>query len=330
MHCSTCQEQTSQQIGSEVLTVIDVHKSYRAVKALDGVSIDLGPGEILGLLGPNGAGKTTLVSLIAGLRRPDAGIVRVAGLDVAQRPEQARKFIGLAPQDLGIYPVVSVRDNLAVFGEIAGVWGPRLRRRIDELAERLRIEHLLDRLAGSLSGGEKRRLHTAIALLHEPPLALLDEPTTGADVATRYELLSLVKDLAAAGSAVLYSTHYLGEVETLGASVAILDRGRLIATGALQELIASYAETAVELTFDGPLPDLQLDGLTVAAADSAIRITTDDPSSAVARAIAAIGPAAKRLRSVEVFEPSLEAVFLNLTGRRYSGEEARGSEKLVS
>jgi ABC-2 type transport system ATP-binding protein len=313
-----------------VLTVSDVYKSYRAVKALDGVSIEIEPGEILGLLGPNGAGKTTLVSLIAGLRRPDAGRVRVAGLDVTAHPEEARRFIGLAPQDLGIYPVVSVRDNLTVFGEIAGVWGPRLRRRIDELAERLRIAHLLDRLAGTLSGGEKRRLHTAIALLHEPPLALLDEPTTGADVATRYELLSLVKDLASAGSAVLYSTHYLAEVETLGASVAILDHGRLIATGTLQELISAHAETAVDLTFDGPLPDLQLDELSVAASDSTIRISTDDPPSAVARILAALGPAAKSLRSVEVFEPSLEAVYLNLTGRRYSDEEAREAEKLVS
>jgi ABC-2 type transport system ATP-binding protein len=313
-----------------VLTVTEVHKKYRAIKALDGVSIDLQPGEILGLLGPNGAGKTTLVSLIAGLRRPDAGTVRVAGLDVTANPEEARRFIGLAPQDLGIYPVVSVRNNLAVFGEIAGLSGLRLRRRIDDLAERLRIAHLLDRLAGTLSGGEKRRLHTAIALLHEPPLALLDEPTTGADVATRYDLLSLVKDLAEAGSAVLYSTHYLAEVETLGASVAILDHGRLIASGALQELIASYAETAVELSFHGPPPDLQLDGLAVSASDSAIRITTDDPSSAVATALGAMGPAAKRLRSVEVFEPSLEAVFLNLTGRRYSDEVAQEAEELVS
>jgi ABC-2 type transport system ATP-binding protein len=130
-----------------VLTVTEVHKKYRAIKALDGVSIDLQPGEILGLLGPNGAGKTTLVSLIAGLRRPDAGTVRVAGLDVTANPEEARRFIGLAPQDLGIYPVVSVRNNLAVFGEIAGLSGLRLRRRIDDLAERLRIAHLLDRPA---------------------------------------------------------------------------------------------------------------------------------------------------------------------------------------
>jgi ABC-2 type transport system ATP-binding protein len=119
-------------------------------------------------------------------------------------------------------------------------------------------------------------------------------------------------------------------VETLGASVAILDHGRLIASGALQELIASYAETAVELSFDGPPPDLQLDGLAVSASDSAIRITTDDPSSAVATALGAMGAAAKRLRSVEVFEPSLEAVFLNLTGRRYSDEVAQEAEELVS
>jgi ABC-2 type transport system ATP-binding protein len=305
-----------------VLTVTDLHKSYRAVKALDGVSLQLEPGEILGLLGPNGAGKTTLVSLIAGLRRPDAGAVRVAGLDAIAHPEQARRHIGLAPQDLGIYPVVTVRDNLVMFGEIAGVRGARLRRRIDELAERLRISHLLDRLAGTLSGGEKRRLHTSIALLHEPPLALLDEPTTGADVATRYDLLSLVQDLAKAGSAVLYSTHYLAEVETLGASVAILDHGRLIARGSLEELLASYAEAAVELTFDGEAPHVELEEQSIEFEDSRIRIKTDDPPAAVARALTAIGPEAKALRLIEIVEPSLEAVYLKLTGRRYSSEEA--------
>ncbi|HYU86306.1 MAG TPA: ABC transporter ATP-binding protein, partial [Kribbellaceae bacterium] len=184
-------------------------KAYGDLKALQGIDLDVRAGEIVALLGPNGAGKTTLVSIVAGLRKADSGTVEVDGLDALRRSAEVRRRVGLAPQDLGVYPVVSVRQNLRLFGELAGVRRTDLKARVDEVAEALAITDLLDRKGGELSGGQKRRVHTAIALLHRPRLLLLDEATTGADVETRGHILELVKELAADGSAVLYSTHYL-------------------------------------------------------------------------------------------------------------------------
>lgn len=168
-----------------MLSVRGVHKSYGSVEALRGVDLTVEPGEIVGLVGPNGAGKTSLVSIVAGLRRPDRGEVHVGGLDVTRHRQEVGRLLGLAPQDLAIYPTIKVRDNLVVYGELAGLRGAELRRRIDETAETLGITDLLDRRGAALSGGQKRRLHTAMALVHRPPLLLLDEPTVGADIESR-------------------------------------------------------------------------------------------------------------------------------------------------
>jgi ABC-2 type transport system ATP-binding protein len=306
-----------------------LRKSYGNIVALDGVDLHVARGEIVSLLGPNGAGKTTLVSIVAGLRKADAGIVEVAGLDARSRSPQVRRHIGLAPQDLGVYPVVSVRNNLSLFGELAGLRGSVLRSRINEVAEALDITDLLGRQAGRLSGGQKRRLHTAIALLHRPDLLLLDEATTGADVETRTHMLQLVRQLADEGSAVLYSTHYLQEVETLGASVAILDHGRLIARDNVRHLIDSYATSVVELAFEEAVPDMMLDGSSSAGPPSVdgnrLRLSTHDPADTIATIVPQIPRG--HLASVEIVRPSLEAVYLALTGRRYDEADKEGERE---
>lgn len=305
-----------------MLSIRGLTKAYGDVVALRGVSLDVAAGSIVGLLGPNGAGKTTIVSIVAGLRRPDAGTVTVNGIDVVARPEQVRRMVGLAPQELGVYPTVTVRENLVLLGELAGLRGRRLAQRIDEVATALLLSGLLGRLVRTLSGGEKRRLHTAMALLHRPPLLLLDEPTAGADVHTRANLVQVVRDLAAEGSAVLYSTHYLPEVEDLQADVALVLDGRVIATGALKDLIAAHGAAAVELTFDGPAPALRLDGEPVTVDGSRLRIVTDDPTECAARVLGELRTGSHRLRSVELIRPSLNSVFLALTGRQYSDDDA--------
>jgi ABC-2 type transport system ATP-binding protein len=270
-----------------------------------------------------------LVSIVAGLRRADAGAVEVDGLDALGRTAEVRRRIGLAPQDTGIYPVVSVRRNLSLFGELAGLGRAEVRTRIDEVADALDITDLLDRQAGKLSGGQKRRLHTAIALLHRPRLLLLDEATTGADVETRGHILELVRQLAGEGSAVLYSTHYLAEVETLGSAVAILDHGRVIARGGVGELIDAHAVPVVELTFDGAVPAMFLDaGATVKG--NRLRLPTRDPAATLVEVVPQVPPGA--LASVEIIRPNLESVYLALTGRRYdeadqAGERMQGPER---
>jgi ABC-2 type transport system ATP-binding protein len=304
-----------------MLHVAGLQKAYGDIVALRGVDLDVAPGEIVALLGPNGAGKTTLVSIVAGLRRADAGVVRVDGLDALSRSTEVRRRIGLAPQETGIYPVVSVRRNLQLFGELAGLGRAELRRRIDEVAEALDITDLLDRQAGKLSGGQKRRVHTAIALLHRPRLLLLDEATTGADVETRGHILELVRRLAADGSAVLYSTHYLAEVETLHSQVAILDGGTVIARGGVDELIGAHAVAVVELAFDGEVPPLPMDGGAKVEANR-LRLPTRDPAATLVEVVPKVPPEA--LASVEIIRPNLEAVYLALTGRRYSDADTEG------
>jgi ABC-2 type transport system ATP-binding protein len=301
------------------LEVAEVGKSYGATVALRDITLRLEPGEIRALLGPNGAGKTTLVSIIAGLRRPDSGGVRIHGVEVANRPERARRMLGLAPQELGIVPAITVRENLTFMAELHGLRGRALRSRIGEVGEQLLLTPVFDRLGKELSGGEKRRLHTAMALLHRPTLLILDEPTAGADVETRTRLLGLLRGLADEGTAVLYSTHYLPEVETLDAEVSIIDRGRLIASGSVEALIAKHGPGLVEATFDGPRPD-GLAGDSASPDGSRVLISSEDLDTTLTEMITSLGSDATRLRSVQLIRPGLEAVFLALTGQRYDVE----------
>lgn len=305
-----------------VLHVAGLRKAYGELEALRGVDLDVSPGEIVALLGPNGAGKTTLVSIVAGLRKADAGVVEVDGLDVSRHSAEVRRRIGLAPQDTGIYPVVSARRNLLLFGELAGLGRAELRMRVAEVAEALDITDLLDRQAGQLSGGQKRRLHTAIALLHRPRLLLLDEATTGADVETRGHILELVKRLAADGSAVLYSTHYLAEVETLECSAAILDQGQVIARGEVRRLVDAHAMTVVELVFAGDAPPVAF-GDGARTDGNRVRLPTRDPAATLVEVMPRLPAGA--LTSIEIVKPSLEGVYLALTGRRYDEADREGT-----
>lgn len=297
-----------------MLEIKDVHKSYGTIRALSGVDLDVGRGEVLALLGPNGAGKTTLVSIVAGLRRPDRGSVFVNGVDVIVRPQIARRQLGFAPQEIGIYPTLSVRDNLHFFGELAGLHRQRLRRRITEVAETFSLTNLLDRKGQSLSGGEARRLHTAMIVLHSPPLLLLDEPTAGVDVQTRNQLLQLIKSLAEQGSAVVYSTHYLHEVEQLDVStVAILVDGRIVASDSIPHLISTLGGASVELRFNGRAPELDLPQGSVAVGHDALRVPADSPAATAANLLQSLDGTGRDLREIKLIQPSLESVFLAIT-----------------
>ena len=311
-------------VPGPILEVEGLRKSYGANVALDGIALTLEPGTILALLGPNGAGKTTLVSIIAGLRRADAGRVRVGGIDVDKDPHAARQLLGLAPQDTGVYLQLTVRDNLRFFAGLAGLRRRTLVERIDEVADALGLTELLERRMTQLSGGERRRLHTAIALVHRPPLVLLDEPTTGADVRTRNEILATVRRLAENGSTIVYSTHDLHEVEELDAFVAIIDHGRVVARGPLHDLMARHASSALELTFDGPVPDsVRVEGARVEG--SVVRIPAPDPAVTAAQLLPKLTPSDSPLHSIEVLRPNLEAVFLEVTGRRYSEDKGEAA-----
>jgi ABC-2 type transport system ATP-binding protein len=301
------------------LEVAGLCKAYAGNVALDSVNLIVGPGEVAGLLGANGAGKTTLMSIVVGLRHADAGEVRICGVDVRKAPRDARRHLGVAPQELGVCPVLSPRENLRLFADLAKLGRAEAARRIGDLSDALDLGAILDRPVRFLSGGQQRRVHTALAMVRRPALLLLDEPTAGVDVHTRGDLLELVRELAEDGVAVCYSTHYLHEVEVLNASVTVLDHGCVIASGTVQELVAAHAEPMVELTFEGTPPTIPLPGQSHVYGDT-VRVYGDRPATLAAALVTALGNDAERLRSVEIVRPSLESVFLSVTGRRWATE----------
>ena len=302
-----------------MLEIRGLCKSYGPMKVLDGVDLSVASGEICGLVGPNGAGKTTLVSIVTGLRDADAGEVRIDGRDASANRKSIRSIIGCAPQELGLYPTISVRANMEFFGRWNGLRGATLHTRTDEVSDQLGLAGLFDRRAGELSGGEKRRVHTALAVLHRPRLLFLDEPTVGADVVARMKLLEAVKNIAAEGCAVLYATHYLAEIETLGASVAVLEHGLIRERGTLEAVVSRHGHARAELEFTGDAPGL--DGWQ--RRGPRLWLVTKDPASATAEAITRLNGAAAKLRSVRMVPPSLESAYLTITG--HGVDEAAGS-----
>ncbi len=286
-------------------------KRYGDRVVLSGVDLRIERGEIMALLGLNGAGKTTLASIIAGLRTADRGNVAVDGFDVATDVWAARARLGYAAQETSLYPSLTARENLWFFGRLGGLASRGLKARVAELAAALELEPWLDRPVRVLSGGERRRVHVATAMLHRPALLILDEPTAGVDTASRTAILDLVRVAAAEGCAVCYSTHYLAEVDRLGGSVAVLHRGGLVAQGALADVVARHSEPFVEVRFDGDAPALPA-GFRYDADGDALRVhgTDHDLSAAI---VNALGAETRRLRLLRVVEPSLESAFLTLT-----------------
>ena len=239
-------------------------KRYGPVTALDGFDLTVAPGEIVGLIGHNGAGKTTFAEIVAGLVRPDAGRVEVTGTP------------GLSPQEPALYLPATVRQNLRLFAGLAGLHGRRLRAAVDEIATALRVTGLLDRPVGTLSGGQRRRVQAATAMVQRPAALLLDEPTVGADPASREALLQVVRDRAGDGAAVCYTTHYLPELDDLDATLAVAARGRVIARGPRARLLDGLPGH-VAVRFAGPVPAALREQGTVI--DGELHIPTTDPAA---------------------------------------------------
>ena len=297
-------------------------KSYGDIHALRGASMHVAEGQIVSLLGRNGAGKTTMLSIIAGLLRPDRGAVTIGGIDALADVEAAARLLGIAPQETGVYGVLTVRQNLEFFGELSGMDKATRSTRAEEVAERLGLAPLLDRKGGQLSGGETRRLHTACALVHAPRLLMLDEPTVGADVTTRLQIIEAVRELAADGAAVVYTTHYLPEVVSLEADLVIIDNGQVLAAGSQGELIDQHRISGVQFEAIGDLPE----SLTKHAGFAVSRQGPDRwqvlGDIDMAQLLDHFGDDTGRLRSVESLQPDLETVFLAVTGNRIDDESA--------
>jgi ABC-2 type transport system ATP-binding protein len=311
--------------GEAVLRVRGISKAYPGRDAVSGVDLDVAAGEIVALVGPNGAGKTTLLSIVAGLRRADDGEIRVAGRAVGADPRVTRRGIGLAQQDLAIYPTSTVRENLELFGRLAGFRRTALRARVTELVSALALRRDLDRQARHLSGGERRRLHVGLAMLSRPLLLLLDEPTASLDVQQREALWQLVRTAASERTAVVLATNQLAEAEAVGDRVAVLDDGRVIVDDTLQALVARYGGGGIRARFSGNAPRAVLAGFAGAEPSQAgsgwLWIPTERPADAVAELVRALGQDADRLAAIAIERPSLETVYLRLAGKPYPTPE---------
>ncbi len=299
-----------------ILALDGVRKSFGRTEALAGVSLVVEPGELFGLLGPNGAGKTTLLAILAGLSGPSAGDVRLFGEAFGPTSRDARRLVGLATQDLAIYPELTARENLRFFGRLYGLRGADLNARIGAMLEAVSLTERADQRAGTFSGGMKRRLNLAVALVHRPKLLLLDEPTTGVDPQSRHHIFERVKELNAAGLTVVYTSHYMEEVQALCPRIAILDHGRVIACDTRAALLGRL-ETALLLAMPRPSEEwlAEVRALPGAAsaewADGNLRVATPD-AAALLPNLLALGAAPS---GIEVKAPTLENVFLELTGR---------------
>ncbi len=312
-------------------------KSYpKGVKALDGLSFSVAPGTVFGLLGPNGAGKSTAVKILTTLAKPDAGRASVAGIDVVAHPDRVRRAIGAVAQGSGIDIQATGRENLRLQGHLYGMRGRGLEQRVSHLLERFGLGDAADRIARGYSGGMQRRLDIAMALVHDPQVLFLDEPTTGLDPEVRADMWREIGRLSREqGKTILLTTHYLEEADQLAAQLAIVDRGKVVARGTPEELKRELRGDAVHVELDGsgePNGSVQaaLDGVRgvrdLTVEGRALRARADDGGRAVPSILQALEAHGIAVASVLVARPSLDDVYLRYTGRTFDAAEAEAAE----
>jgi ABC-2 type transport system ATP-binding protein len=305
-----------------VLSCRGLRRAFGAIQAVDGIGFDIAVGETYGLLGPNGAGKTTTISMIAGLLRPDAGEILVAGRPMTPSSVRAKVAVGLVPQDLAIYPELTARENLGFFARLYGLEADERRDRIGEVLAVIGLEERADDRASGFSGGMKRRLNIGIGLLHRPRLLILDEPTVGVDPQSRNAILESVETLATEGMGVLYTTHYMEEAERLCDRIAIVDEGRIVAEGTRGELVATIAsQDVVRLELAGDPHDAraalaELEHVDQVDVDGdAVVCLLPGAATALPALLSPVATTGASVTGVEVRVPDLEDVFLHHTGK---------------
>ncbi len=279
-----------------MIEVRELRKSFGRVQAVDGVTFHIPGGICFGLLGPNGAGKTTTIRMLMGLLEPDGGRLRVAGGDPGRA--EVRRSLGLAPQETALYDELTARENLAFFGRVQGLSGSRLKERVTAALELAGLEDRAGDRVGTFSGGMKRRLNLAVAALHEPRILFLDEPTQGVDPQSRNRIFQTIQALKEQGTTILYTTHYMEEAERLCDRIAIMDRGKILAEGTVEEILEKHGgESLVRVEEAGAPPR---------------EIRTRDPLAEILR----LAREGKEILALHVERADLETVFLELTGRR--------------
>ncbi len=305
-----------------MITVERVRRSFGDLVAVDDVSFEVRDGEILGLLGPNGAGKTTTLSMISGVLKPDSGRVLVDGRDIWLEPTEVKRRLGVVPQEVAVYEDLTARDNLSFWGSLYGLSGSELKQRVDEGLTRVGLaERAGDRVKG-FSGGMKRRLNLCMGLLHRPRFLLLDEPTVGIDPQARLNILEVIRGVAASGTTVLYTTHYMEEAQELCDRIAIIDHGRILTIGTLDELTRLAGEAEVLRlagSFSGSEARERLQAISgvrvLQAGDGSAMLSVATGGPGLLAVLPAVLASGLALDDVSIQRPNLQSVFISLTGR---------------
>lgn len=304
-----------------VMDVQGLVRRYGDFVAVDRVEFQVRRGEVFGLLGPNGAGKSTLISMLTGVLPPTAGRASVCGFDLLTQKEAIKKVVGLVPQDLALYQTLSARDNLAFFASLHDIKGKLLKQRIQFALALARLEDWADKPVRTYSGGMKRRLNLAVALLHRPRILFLDEPTVGVDPQSRNHIFDCIRQLTADGLTVFYTTHYMEEAQSLCHRVGIFDRGRMIALDTPKNLVQMTQSRLLEVGVlhlpDAVLGEIKdLEGVEQATVENGLLLVTaaDLPAVAV-KVLSLMNERQVSFTSVNTPEVNLETVFLQLTGK---------------
>jgi ABC-2 type transport system ATP-binding protein len=309
----------------------NIVKQYKTLTALDHMNMVIDEGEILGLLGPNGAGKTTAIRVLTGLTKADAGEVQLFGKKLRGHAADIKRRIGIVPQELALYETLSARDNLNYFGRLYGITGTTLKNRVDEVLEATGLTSVAKKTPKKFSGGMKRRLNIGCAIVHKPELLILDEPTVGIDPQSRNHILDFVENMSKQGTTVLYTSHYMEEVERLCSRVLIMDCGRVIENGTVDELTqASIFEEKVTLEVKNITPALaenikKIQGvLSCDVERRTLTVTSTAGSQNLARILECAAP--NVILSTTAGRPTLEDAFLALTGKKLRDTDNNGGE----
>ena len=309
----------------KMLTVQDLRKSFGNLEAVKGVSFTVEKGESFGLLGPNGAGKSTTINMITGLFAPTSGEIRIKNIDVIKYPKNAQKWIGVVPQEIALYQAMSARENLKFWGRMYDLSGDELEKSVDQVLEIIGLTERAKDKIETFSGGMKRRVNIGAAILHRPELLIMDEPTVGIDPQSRNHILETVKRLNSEGMTIIYTSHYMEEVEYLCERVGIVDHGELIASGTLSELRETIGNhSRIILTIDKETAHVEKITQTllgifskkdIQIQDHQVMVFHKEPQLILSDFIQSVTKTGTKITSVDIVEPNLESVFLHLTGR---------------
>lgn len=307
----------------ELLMVNDLTKKFKNVEAVKSVTFSVQKGEAYGLLGPNGAGKTTTIHMITGLFPPSTGRITIGGIDMIQAPKKAQGLIGIVPQEIALYQNMSARENLKFWGRMYGLSGTLLKERVDEALDMIGLANRAKDKVSTFSGGMKRRVNIAAAILHRPELLIMDEPTVGIDPQSRTHILDTVRRLNREGMTIIYTSHYMEEVEYLCERIGIMDQGHFIAQGTISELRESIGDRSrIILSFSHEpnrqqvtllLPDIHDED--IQWSEEKLTVFHKKPQEILSEHIQQVTKAGAQIKAVEIVEPNLESVFLHLTGR---------------